>query len=31
MVIKYKDINGIIYYKVFEEYNKYLKELKAIK
>ena len=31
MVIKYKDIEGVIYYKTFEEYNKYLKELEALK
>ena len=32
MVIKYKDIEeGVIYYKTFDEYNKYLKELEALK
>jgi hypothetical protein len=31
MVIKYKDIEGVIYHKTFEEYNKYLKELEALK
>ena len=31
MVIKYKDTEGVIYYRIFEEYNKYLKELEALK
>ena len=31
MVIKYKDTEGVIYYKTFDEYNKYLKELEALK
>ena len=31
MVIKFKDKTGKIYYKHFDEYNKYLKELEALK
>jgi hypothetical protein len=31
MVIKKIDETGKIYYKVFDDYSKYLKELKALK
>ena len=31
MVIKYTDKTRKIYYKTFDEYNKYLEELKALK